>query len=479
MSLDRPDPLTIVIFGASGDLTRRKAMPALYNLYRENLLPDAFAIVGFARTHMSDDEFRHEMKLAVMKHSRSGIADRHWYSFVQHLNYFSGGYSDAGAWADFRKYLDSIDERFDTEGRRLFYCATPPSAFPVIATRIGEAGLNDNARIVVEKPFGHDLESAKELNSVLHDVFGEMQIFRIDHYLGKETVQNILVFRFANGMFEPIWNRSYVECVQIDVAESVGIEGRGSFYEEAGAIRDIVQNHMMQLVATLGLEPPAAFEAESIRNEKVKLLKSVRPIERVNVVKGQYTAGVVGGHAVAGYQQEEDVANGSMTETYAAMKLEVDNWRWAGVPWQLRSGKRMPKRATTITVIFHKAPHMLFDASGIEAPEQNHLTIRVQPDEGITLTFGAKVPGPDMKVAPVDMHFDYDESFMGAPAEAYERLLLDAMLGDATLFTRADEIERSWEIVSSILPKWVPEPYPAGTWGPSAADDLVSPRGWH
>jgi glucose-6-phosphate 1-dehydrogenase len=478
MGLDRADPQSIVIFGASGDLTRRKAMPALYNLFREGLLPQDFAIVGFARTEMSDEEFRQEMKKAVATHSRSGIADRHWYPFVQQLNYFMGDYSDPASWADFRKYLDVIDERYQTEGRRLFYCATPPSVFPSIGVHIGEVGLVHNSRIVVEKPFGHDLESAQELNSVLHDVFDEKQIFRIDHYLGKETVQNILVFRFANGMFEPIWNRGYVDYVQIDVAESVGIEGRGSFYEEAGAVRDIVQNHMMQLMATLGMEPPATFEAEPIRNEKVKLLQSVRPIERSNVVKGQYTPGVVGGRAVPGFQQEPDVAAGSLTETYAAMKLEVDNWRWAGVPWYLRSGKRMPKRATTITVVFHNAPHMLFDASGLEAPEQNHLTIRVQPDEGITLTFGAKLPGPDMKVAPVDMHFDYDESFMTAPAEAYERLLLDAMEGDATLFTRADEIERSWEIVSNILPKWAPEPYPSGTWGPAAADDLVAPRGW-
>ena len=478
MGLDRADPQTIVIFGASGDLTRRKAMPALYNLFREGLLPRDFAIVGFARTQMTDEEFQHEMRLAVGKHSRSGISDRHWNPFVERINYFAGDYSDPASWMDFRKYLDEVDVRYQTEGRRLFYCATPPSVFPVIGMRIGEVGLADNSRIVVEKPFGHDLDSAQELNSVLHEVFHEKQIFRIDHYLGKETVQNILVFRFANGMFEPIWNRGYVDYVQIDVAESVGIEGRGGFYEEAGAIRDIVQNHMMQLMATLGMEPPATFEAEPIRNEKVKLLQAVRPIERSDTVRGQYTAGVVGGRAVPGYQQEPDVAQGSLTETYAAMRMEVDNWRWAGVPWFLRSGKRMPRRATTITVVFHNAPHMLFDASGLEPPEQNHLTIRVQPDEGITLTFGAKVPGPDMKVAPVDMHFDYDESFMSAPAEAYERLLLDAMEGDATLFTRADEIERSWEIVSNILPKWAPEPYPAGTWGPPSADELIAPRNW-
>lgn len=479
MSLERPDPQTIVIFGASGDLTRRKAMPALYNLYREGLLPRDFAIVGFARSAMTKEEFRAFVKEGVAKYSRAGISDRHWKPFAEHLNYFTGNYDDAAAWADFRKYLDEVDATYKTEGRRIFYCATPPSVFPIVAARLGEAALNDNSRIVIEKPFGYDLQSAQELNASLHDVFNEKQIFRIDHYLGKETVQNILVFRFANGIFEPLWNRSYVDYVQIDVAEMVGIEGRGSFYEEAGAMRDIIQNHMMQLVATLCMEPPACFEAEAIRNEKVKLLQSVRPIEPEQAVRGQYTAGVVEGRSVPGYLQEPEVSANSPTETFVAMKLEIDNWRWAGVPFHLRSGKRMPKRATTITVVFHGAPHMLFDASGLAPPEQNHLTIRVQPDEGITLTFGAKAPGPDMKVASVDMHFDYDESFMGAPAEAYERLILDAMAGDATLFTRADEIERSWEIVAALLPRTQPKGYQAGTWGPEEADELIAPKGWH
>ncbi|MGQ0679466.1 MAG: glucose-6-phosphate dehydrogenase [Actinomycetota bacterium] len=479
MNLERPDPQTIVIFGASGDLTRRKAMPALYNLYKEGLLPRDFAVVGFARSPLAADAFRKSVREAVSNHSRSGISDRHWRPFEEHLEYFAGSYDDPNAWVDFRKFLDEVDSRYHTEGRRLFYCATPPSVFPVIAERLGDAALNSRSRVVVEKPFGHDLKSAVELNACLHEVFDEKQIFRIDHYLGKETVQNILVFRFANGIFEPLWSRNYVDCVQIDVAESVGIEGRGGFYEEAGALRDIVQNHAMQLVATLSMEPPADFEAEAIRNEKVKLLKAISRIEPSEVVRGQYTAGVVDGRSAAGYREEPGVDPESWTETYVAMRMEIDNWRWAGVPFFLRSGKRMPNRATTITVFFHGAPHALFDASGLKAPEQNHLTIRVQPDEGITLTFGAKAPGPDMKVAPVDMHFDYDESFMSAPAEAYERLILDAMLGDATLFTRADEIEKSWEILDKVLERTAPFLYQAGTWGPAEADELIAPRHWH
>ncbi len=479
MGLERPDPQVIVIFGASGDLTQRKAIPALYNLYRENLLPANFAVVGFARTPMTRDEFRDNMRDAVSKHSRSGIAERYWGPFKEHLDYFSGGYGDPERWVEFRKYLEEVDAEHGTQGGRLYYCATPPSAFPEITHCIGEMDMSDGARIVVEKPFGYDQQTAEDLNSVLHGVFKERQIFRIDHYLGKETVQNILVFRFSNGMFEPIWNRSYVESVQIDVSEAVGVEGRGSFYEGAGAVRDIVQNHMLQLLATLAMEPPALFDAESIRNEKVKLLRSVRPIDPAETVRGQYTSGVVDGRAVPGYLEEAGVEPGSQTETFAAMKVSIDNWRWAGVPVYLRTGKRMPSRATTITVFFHGAPHMLFEESGLDRPERNHLTIRVQPDEGITLTFGAKVPGPDMKVKPVDMDFDYDESFMSAPAEAYERLILDAMLGDATLFTRADEIERSWQIVEKILVKTPTESYPAGTWGPAAADELVAPDVWH
>jgi glucose-6-phosphate 1-dehydrogenase len=419
------------------------------------------------------------MKQAVAEHSRMGVQERRWSDFQRHLSYIQGDYSDGASFKELGAHLSEVDSELGTQGRRLFYCATPPSAFPAIATMIGEAGLAEGSRIVVEKPFGHDLSSAIDLNATLHSVFDEHQILRIDHYLGKETVQNILVFRFSNGMFEPIWNRGYVSSVQIDVAETVGIGRRGSFYEEAGAVRDIVQNHMMQLLSILTLEPPPAFDAEAIRNEKVKLLRSVRPIDPTMLVRGQYTAGVVEGEAVPGYQEEEEVSEGSQTETFAAMRVDIENWRWAGVPIYLRTGKRMPRRATCITMMFHGAPHLLFESSGLERPEPNHLCIRVQPDEGITITFGAKVPGPDMRVAPVDMDFDYHESFMSQPAEAYERLIHDAMLGDATLFTRADEIERSWEIVDGILGKSDPEPYQAGTWGPPAANELIRPGRWH
>ncbi|HVF11697.1 MAG TPA: glucose-6-phosphate dehydrogenase, partial [Actinomycetota bacterium] len=356
---------------------------------------------------------------------------------------------------------------------------TPPSAFELIAQRIAEQELSPRSRIVVEKPFGRDVESARSLNEALHRVFDENQIFRIDHYLGKETVQNILVLRFSNGMFEPIWNRRYVSSVQVDVAESVGIEGRGKFYEEAGVIRDIVQNHMMQLVATLMMEPPASFDAESIRDEKVKLLRAVPRLKPENVVRGQYVSGMVDGKGVVGYRQETDVASDSFTESFVAIRAEIENWRWAGVPIFLRTGKRLPLRATTITVVFKDAPHMLFEESGLAAPSPNHLTIRVQPDEGITLTFDAKVPGPEMEIAPVDMSFDYDTSFMTEPAEAYERLIHDAMEGDATLFTRADEIERAWEIVEPLLDKTRPEFYEAGSWGPRESEQLVAPGIWH
>jgi len=483
MELKRPEPQVVVVFGASGDLAARKAMPALYNLYCQNLLPERFAVVGYGRSELNDDQFRQKIQESIAVHSRTGLDKAAWQQFERHLCYVSGSYSDDSAMRNLALRLKEIDNEFNTEGRRLYYCATPPSAFPAIARSLGAAGLGDESRIVVEKPFGNDLKSAIELNGILHEVFRERQIFRIDHYLGKETVQNILVFRFANGMFEPIWNRHYVSSVQIEVAESVGIEGRGSFYEEAGATRDIVQNHMIQLLATLAMEPPASFEAEAIRNEKVKVLRSLHPFDPRNMVKGQYTAGEIDGRPVRGYQEEQDVLTGSTTETFVALRAEIENWRWAGVPFFLRTGKRLPKRATAVTVYFQDAPFMMFQESGIDRPEDrpvpNHLTLRIQPDEGITLTFDAKIPGPDMKVAPVNMDFDYDESFTSRPAEAYERLLHDAMMGDATLFTRADEIERAWEIVDAILPKARPMPYWSGTWGPAAADGLVSPAKWH
>lgn len=479
MALKRPEPHAIVVFGASGDLTGRKVMPALYNLFAQNLMPERFAVIGYARSPMEEADFRSAMHDAVKQHSRSGIDAKTWRDFASRLHYVSGEYSDEGGIDELLPILKSSETEIGIADQRLFYCATPPSTFPDIAGGLGSLDLTKNSRIIVEKPFGHDLESARELNRVLHEHFDESQIFRIDHYLGKETVQNIMVFRFSNGMFEPIWNRRYVSSVQIDVAEELGIEARGAFYEEAGAVRDIVQNHLMQLLAILTMEPPVSFDAESIRDEKVKLLKAVPPIDPACVIRGQYTAGEIGGKKVVAYRKEKDVSPKSSTETFVAAKLFVENWRWSNVPFYFRTGKRLPKRATTITVIFHDAPKALFADSGIGRPEPNHLTIRIQPNEGITLTFDAKVPGPEMRVAPVDMHFDYDESFMTEPAEAYERLLHDCMHGDATLFTRSDEIERSWEIVGPILPHTSPEPYHAGTWGPTSADAMVAPDGWN
>ena len=479
MVLKRPSPRSIVLFGASGDLTARKVMPALYNLFLQELLPSDMAIVGYARSDLDDSTFRARMRQEVAEHSRTGVDEGAWSRFSSALFFVKGGYDEPGAMDGLADRLVSLEDELGLSGERLFYCATPPSAFEQIPLRLAEAGLANRSRIVIEKPFGSDLASACRLNEVLHQAFPESQVFRIDHYLGKETVQNLLVFRFSNGMFEPIWNRRYVSMVQIDVAESDGIETRAKFYEEAGAIRDIVQNHMMQLLATLMMEPPAKFDAESIRDEKVKLLRSVPPIAPSDVARGQYVTGSVSSQTVAGYRQETGVPADSITETFAAIKVNIENWRWAGVPVFLRTGKRLPRRETTINVVFHDAPHMLFEESGIATPEPNHLAIRIQPNEGITLTFDAKVPGPEMKVTPVEMSFDYEESFMTQPAEAYERLLHDALDGDATLFTRADEIERCWQIVEPILVREPPEFYEAGSWGPPGSDRLLNGARWH
>ena len=476
--LSKPHPQAIVVFGASGDLTARKLAPALYNLFEQDLLPDDFAIIGYSRSPMSDDEFRGRIKKAINNNSRCELTSG-WDKFARRLRYVSGDYFQSDCMHHLSVELKKVDEELGTGGGRLFYCATPPEAFPEIARRIGEAGLAEGSRIVVEKPFGTDGASAVELNRVLHEVFEERQIFRIDHYLGKETVQNILVFRFSNGMFEPIWDRRYISSVQIDVAEEVGIGMRAAFYEGAGAVRDIVQNHMMQLLAILAMEPPASFDAESIRDEKVKLLRAISPVDPNDVVRGQYLEGQINGEEVTGYRQEADVAEDSITETYIALKMYIENWRWARVPIFLRTGKRLPKRTTTITVVFHDAPHLLFEQPGMQRPEPNHITIRVQPNEGITLTFDAKVPGPEMTVAPVEMDFSYDESFMTEPGEAYERLIHDVMHGDATLFTRADEIEQSWKVMEPLLERTPPEFYPAGTWGPAKAEELIKPGCWY
>lgn len=443
-------------------MTSRKVMPALYNLFKLDLLPDKFAIVGYARSPMDDQGFREAMRQAVSEHARLGFDETVWQRWAPKLTYVSGEYSDTDGLTELAKVLG-------TEAEALYYCATPPSAFPHIISGLGSLGLAKRSRIVVEKPFGHDLVSAMQLNGLLHENFEEKDIFRIDHYLGKENVQNILVFRFSNGMFEPIWNRRYVASVQIDVAEDLGVERRGKFYEEAGAVRDIIQNHILQLLAILMMEPPSSFDAESIRDEKVKVLKAVAPLDPDLVVRGQY----------GGYRNEQGVAGDSQTATFIAARLSIENWRWAGVPIFIRTGKRLARRATTISVTFHDAPHLLFEDAGMQSPEPNHLTIRIQPDEGITITFDAKIPGPEMRIQPVDMNFDYDRSFDVAPPEAYERLILDAMQGDRTLFLRADEVERSWEIVANVLTHTPPWHYEPGSWGPTEAERLVAPQRWH
>lgn len=485
-----PEPCTVVIFGATGDLTHRKLVPALYNLQRERLLPPGFNVVGFARRDWSDTYFRDSLQQNAVKFSRSGLDESLWSSFADGVTYLMSSFDDPAGYAELSKRLDMLDEKRGAGGNRLFYLATPPESYPTIIQQLGAAGLahsknNGWVRIIIEKPFGHDLASARALNAEVHKVFDETQVYRIDHYLGKETVQNILVFRFANGIFEPIWNRSYVDHVQITVAETVGVEGRGGYYEHAGALRDMVQNHLMQLLTLTAMEPPVGYRADAVRDEKVKVLRAIRPITDVSTetVRGQYGSGSLNGEAVLGYREEKGVAPDSNTETYVALRFFIDNWRWAGVPFFLRTGKRMPKRASEIAIQFRQAPHMLFESGPLNDIEPNVLTIKVQPEEGITLRFDSKVPGQTNQIRPVTMDFRYNASFGVESPEAYERLLLDAMLGDSTLFTRSDEVEASWSLVTPIHQGWQAVPpsqfpnYEAGSWGPEAADQLLG-REW-
>ena len=480
----------MVIFGATGDLTHRKLVPGLYNLQRDRLLPAGFSVIGFARRDWSDDYFRETLVEDVKEFSRSGIEEPLWQSFAEGITYNRASFDDPAGYTALAEKLNALDEQRGTGGNRLFYLATGPESFATIIQQLGAAGLNKSpgggwSRIIIEKPFGHDLASARELNAALHKVFDENQVYRIDHYLGKETVQNMLVFRFANGIFEPVWNRQYVDHVQITVAEAVGVEGRGNYYEQAGAMRDMVQNHLMQLLTLTAMEPPGFYEANSVRDEKVKVLRAIRHIAPEDVmrytVRGQYSAGTEGGNAVAGYHEEPGVAADSRTESYVALQLFVENWRWAGVPFFLRTGKRLPKRASEIAIQFKSAPLMIFDQGPLNNIEPNVLTIKVQPDEGISLKFESKVPGQLNQIRPVTMDFRYNNSFGVVSPEAYERLLLDAMLGDSTLFTRADEVDASWSLITPILEGWqhapAPEPYEAGSWGPTAADEFMKQSG--
>jgi glucose-6-phosphate 1-dehydrogenase len=497
------EPCTMVICGATGDLTERKLAPALYNCLLGGFLPPEFTVVGFARRELSDEAFRTHLLAGIDKHSRNRPAKPAiWESFARGIEYHGGDFDDPAAYVELAKRLDRIDRDRGTAGNRLFYLAVPPTLYPEIVNQLDRAGLaapGDRrrsgskrgwTRVIVEKPFGSDLESARTLNRELAEVFNETQVYRIDHYLGKETVQNLAVFRFGNGLFEPIWNRRYIDSVQITVAETVGVEGRGEFYDETGALRDIVQGHGLQLMAMFAMDPPVEFHADDLRDEKLKVLRAVKPMSpadvAANTVRGQYVSGWVEGEKVVSYRDAPEIAPDSQTETFVALKLGIDSWRWAGVPFYLRTGKALPSRVTEIAVQFKQAPLALFARAGVPQIEPNILAIRVQPDEGILLRFGAKVPGQGLQIRNVNMDFRYGSSFAVDSPDAYETLLLDAMIGDASLFTRDDEVERAWEILDPILRAWQSGQggplhfYAAGTWGPPAADELLErgARAW-
>ena len=485
----KPDPCVVVIFGASGDLTKRKLLPALYHLEQQGLLPEDFAVVGVARRDLSAT-FGPDMKDGIVKGGGVEEKDEKLDPFMERVQYFATNFDDDAGFEKLKAYLAELDTKFKTNGNRLFYLAVAPEFFADIIQRLGKHGMATApegakhwVRVIIEKPFGTDLASARKLNDDVNAVLSENQIFRIDHYLGKETVQNILVFRFANGIFEPVWNRNFIDHVEITAAESIGIEGRGPFYESAGALRDVLQNHVMEVLSFVAMEPPDSFDADAVRTEKLKVWRSIEAIPVEDTARGQYGPGKVDGKDVIGYRQEDRVNPESQTETYAAAKLNIENWRWAGVPFYIRAAKRLEKRVTEVTIVFKQAPLHLFKSNASsDNIEPNVISMRIQPDEGIALRFGAKIPGPTTQVAPVNMKFSYADSFGKSSANGYERLLLDAMLGDATLFAHRDGVEATWALFTPILEAWAKQKldfpnYASGTWGPESSDKLLAKDG--
>ncbi|GAA4924350.1 glucose-6-phosphate dehydrogenase [Streptomyces coeruleoprunus] len=481
-------PSGLVIFGVTGDLSRKKLMPAVYDLANRGLLPPGFSLIGFARREWQDEDFAQEVHDAVKEHARTPFREEVWQQLIQGMRFVQGDFGDDDAFEQLKATMEELDKAQGTGGNFAFYLSVPPKFFPKVVQQLKKHGLAEQRegawrRAVIEKPFGHDLASAKELNSIVHEVFTPDQVFRIDHYLGKETVQNILALRFANTLFEPIWNRSYVDHVQITMAEDIGIGGRAGYYDGIGAARDVIQNHLLQLLALTAMEEPASFDADALAAEKTKVLGAVKLPKDLgrSTVRAQYSAAWQGGAEAVGYLEEEGIDPASKTDTYAAIKLEIDNRRWAGVPFYLRTGKRLGRRVTEIAVVFQRAPHSPFDHTATEELGQNALVIRVQPDEGVTMRFGSKVPGTSMEVRDVSMDFAYGESFTESSPEAYERLILDVLLGDANLFPRVEEVELSWRILDPIEEYWdqhgMPAQYPAGTWGPVEADEMLARDG--
>jgi glucose-6-phosphate 1-dehydrogenase len=477
-------PTTMTIFGATGDLARRKLLPALYNLAHEGALPEVFNLIGVSRGDEDSEQFRAWAREAIIEFSRRTPDPRVLDALLGGVRYIAGTFDDPETYRKLGEELAAFDAISDDPLNRLFYLSTAPQFFPVIIEAIGEAGLNTHddceVRVVIEKPFGTTGEEARELNRRVLSVFDEHQVFRIDHYLGKETVQNVMAFRFANGLFEPLWNRNYIDRVEITAAEEVGIGTRAGYYDQAGALRDLVQNHMLQLLCLLAMEPPVTFSADEVRDEKVKVLRAVQPPPPEATVRAQYTAGTVGGEEVKGYLEEDGVPPDSQTETYAALRLEIDNWRWNGVPFYLRTGKALARKVTEIAVILKPVPHLAFQEEGSIGVRPNQLVLTMQPNEGVSLSLGAKIPGTRMRIRPVQMEFLYGTAFMSQSPEAYERLITDAMRGDATLFTRNDEVEAQWRVIDPVLSAWAegkPEldTYPAGSQGPGTASRIMEP----